>query len=447
LTQTGSNRWRAWPFAAALALRGLIAGGLLWAAGKAAFGAGYWATATVLTGLALVAAADLVRRAGAAERTLQTFAEGLAAGAIERPARRMPGFGDVASAIDRAANRLEHERISRQQQIDELEALVGTVASALFVLSPDGRIAFCNRAARNLAGEEADRLERMRVIGPELGARLAALPPGAREVVRLADGRAALASAAAYAMPGGERRRLIALQTIAGELDAVEMKAWQDLVRTLAHEMMNSLTPVVSLAESLDRMLRAPETDAVEAAGAAQVIARRSAGLMSFVERYRRMTDLPPPKLAPVAMGELVAALGQLMHPMLADRGIDYGASVEPPDLVLTADAEMLEQAALNLLKNAMEAVEGTAGPRIRLACRLDAAGAVVISVADNGPGLPADAEGLFLPFFTTKAAGSGIGLSVVRQVALAHHGRVTARTLGPGAEFALVLPPESVAA
>ena len=441
----GAGRWRGWPFAAGLAARGLVAGALGWAAFKAATGPGYYATALVLLALAVVIAVDLTRQAGLAERTLKNFADALAAGAIERPARKVVGLTDVAHAVNRAADRLEAERLAGQQRLNGLEALVDTVTAALFVLSSDGRIVLANRAAHTLAGEEADRLGRLAVFGPELGAKLQALPPGAHEVVRLTDGRAALASTAAYVVPGGERRQLVSLQTVSGELAAVELKAWRDLARILAHEMMNSLTPIVSLAESLDRILREGGADMGEAASAAQVIARRGAGLMSFVDRYRKLADLPAPSLAPVRLSELAASLGRLFAPMLEGRGVELGFVVEPPHLTILADQDLLEQALVNLLKNAAEALRDGAGGAITLACGLAGDGEVVLSVSDNGPGLPGDVDDLFLPFFTTKAGGSGLGLSLARQVALAHHGRILAEDTGAGATFSLVLPADSV--
>src|SRR5581483_10898556 len=152
----GFERWRGWPFALGLAARGLIAGVLVWAAARAALGPGYYATALVLLGLAAVFAADMVRRARMAERTLQNFADALAAGAVERPARKVVGFGDVAYAVNRAADRLEAERIAGQQRQDGLEALIDTVTAALFVIAPDGRVVLANRAARSLCAEEAD---------------------------------------------------------------------------------------------------------------------------------------------------------------------------------------------------------------------------------------------------------------------------------------------------
>ncbi len=439
---------RASVFALALSVRAVLIGGLAWGAIELVMRAHYYATALVLTGLATIVAVDLARSVTVADRMLKTFADGLAAGAVDRPARPNQAFGALNAAMDRAANTIESERSGRQGQIDSLEALLDTVSAALLVLSPDGAIDFANRGARALGVEVGHRLEKVPAIGAEAAARLLALAPGARDIVRLADGRQMLAAITSFTYPTGGRRRFVSLQSVSGDLDLVELKAWQDLVRILAHEMMNSLTPVVSLAESLDRMLRdrggkgLTAAVAKEAAGAVQVIARRSESLMSFVDRYRRVAELPVPELGVVRLAELTANLGKLIEPMLKERGVAFSSQANPPDLTLRADAELLEQAVLNLLKNAVEAVDGVADPAIELAVRSAADGAVVVSVTDNGRGLPDDVDGLFVPFFTTKAGGSGIGLSIARQVALAHQGRAIAER-GPsgGAVFSLVFP------
>ncbi len=434
----GHGAWRAGPFALGVAARAVIMAGLAFGAVELAVRAHYYATALIMVGVAGVVAADLARAAGAADRILKGFVDGLTAGSVERPARPPRAFGSLSSAISRAADALETERRESHRRIDALEALLDTVSAALFVLKPDGSIVQSNRAARGLAGEAADRLASIPCVGPDTAARMMALGPGGREILRLADGRRMLAAAAAFSLPDGERRVLISLQSLAGELDLVELKAWQDLVRILAHEMMNSLTPIVSLAESLEGLL----ADHGEAASAVQVIARRSVGLMSFVDRYRRVAELPQPELAPVALAELAASLGRLIAPMLAGRGIAYRSEVDPPGLTHMADAELLEQAVLNLLKNAVDAVQDAPEPAIQLICRARPDGFVMISVADNGRGLPEDPEGLFVPFFTTKPGGSGIGLSIARQVALAHQGRVLAeRQDNGGAVVSLVFP------
>jgi C4-dicarboxylate-specific signal transduction histidine kinase len=258
-----------------------------------------------------------------------------------------------------------------------------------------------------------------------------------------------LASASLFSA-GGVDKRVLSLQNIGSELDEAELQAWHDLVRILAHEMMNSLTPIASLAESVRPLVAAMRTDtpaasdqrAADVAGAIDTIARRSAGLMSFVERYRKMAERPQPVLREVRVAGLVQKVEQLMSAVLAGKGIAFAASVEPPQLAIQADAAMLEQALLNLLHNSVDALVQTVDARIEVRCRTEDEG-VTIAVLDNGPGIPADAlQRIFVPFFTTKAGGSGIGLSLARQIAHAHGGRLDAAANPPGgAAFTLFFP------
>ncbi len=438
----GFRLWGPSNFAFGVAIRAVTIAALVWGAGDVAIRFHYYATALVLLAFAGLATANLASHARTADRILATFADGLAGGAIERPARMPAAFSDLGAAIDRAADRLDADRTDRQRRNDLLESMLDTVGAALFVIRPDGAIEQSNHAARLLAREAAARFTDIRVLGPDAVARVMALAPGGREILRLADGRRVLASVAGFALPGGQTRRLVSLQSVSGELAAVEVGAWQDLVRILAHEMMNSLTPIVSLAESLEDLLNDHPGASNETAAAVQVIARRSQGLMSFVDRYRKVAELPAPRRVAIHLSDLMAGLDQLFEPMLRARGVAYASEVRPQDLVLCADPEMLEQALVNLVKNAAEAVEGIAEPSVTIVFRHAEEGLVELMVSDNGRGLPDDLDRLFVPFFSTKTGGSGIGLNIARQVAIAHHGRALARRGAPrGAVFSLILP------
>ncbi|HTB66027.1 MAG TPA: ATP-binding protein, partial [Steroidobacteraceae bacterium] len=365
----------------------------------------FYATALVVILCAALVVADLVRVVGHADRSTQRFLESLSAGALEAPAPDPSTSGPVLPAFDRARQYLQEDRRAQRQGSDYLQTLLDTVPAALIVVTADGALRMVNRAAHRLLGEPAPRLEQLPALGATTAGLLALLPPGAQQIVRLANGTPLLASASQFTVPGATAQRLICLQRLAGDLDAVEHKAWDDMARVLAHEMMNSLTPIASLSESLDALLRTGgHTE--EVAAALEAIRRRSSGLMRFVERYRKVAELPEPLPQTLLLKSVLAGVEQLLAPALAQGHISYASSVSPPQLTVRADADLLEQALINLLRNAAEAVGGQSGARIEVACGIDGR-LCFIEVADNGPGLTETArEQLFVPFFTTKAGG-----------------------------------------
>jgi signal transduction histidine kinase len=329
------------------------------------------------------------------------------------------------------------EERARAQQLDQALALLDAVTVALFTLDPEGGIRFANRAARGLIGEAA-RLEDA-LDGPA-AAEILALPVGGRRIVTLSDGRSVLIWVGAFSTPEAGPQRLVSLQAVAGELDAVQVGAWHAMTRVLAHEMMNALTPVASLAESLARM--AGSDTRREVGAAADTIARQSRHLIDFVERYRAIADLPAPALAPLDLTTFLADMKALGEAQLSARGIAF--SVAPPlaAVPLEADAGLLRQALLNLLRNAGDAVAEGGGGKVRLACAVDS-GELRFEVQDDGPGIPPERiEEIFVPFYTTREGGAGIGLALARQIALAHGGRLTAAPNGGrGMTFALSIP------
>jgi nitrogen fixation/metabolism regulation signal transduction histidine kinase len=401
-----------------------------------------WATALVLAGVLAVVVLDLVRSTRSADRTLAQFIDGLMAEGYERPTTPT-GLSELGVAIGGALDRLAATRAERQQRADFMEALADTVAASLLVMDDHGAVTAVNRAARVSLGAGAGPISAIPALGAETARRLKDLPVGAREIVRMADQRAMLAQVSGFTVGTGSRR-LIALQSVSGDLDAVEVKAWQDLVRVLAHEMMNSLTPICSLSENIAARVGEADTPTARAEiiEAAEVIGRRGHGLMHFVERYRRLTDAPPAVKTRTAVTDLVRDLDRLAAAMIGADAIDYSSAVQPSWLTLDADPDLLEQAAINLLKNAVDAVRGRPDARVRLTCTLEE-DYVALTVIDNGPGLPlADPDGVFVPFFTTKEGGSGIGLTLARQIALEHGGRLEHRAAAPhGAIFQLLLP------
>jgi two-component system nitrogen regulation sensor histidine kinase NtrY len=432
------DRARANPFVLRLTAGATAVGLLAWLLLELLLHTHLYATALIVAGALFLVAYSLMKAVARADGVMADVLDSLAVGRTDSLLRPMRGFPALARAVEAASKRLHQESLQRQTERDALKALLDTAPTALLVLHTDARVELVNRMAFALAGRDVDRLADIDALGHQAITTISELPPGGRAIIAMADERKMFVSASQFLHPDGRRSRLIALQNIAGELDVVEQKAWRDLIRVLAHEMMNSLTPIASLSETLSRR---PEADQ-ESAEALQVIARRSANLLGFVDRYRAVAELPEPVLRPVRLSALAHDIGQLVRGGPAGERVSFTSAIEPADLMLMADPQLLEQAIINLVKNALDATAEAQAPVICLSC-VGAEERIVIAVADNGEGVdPEKVEAIFVPFFSSRSGGSGIGLSLARQIVLAHGGQLTVRANAPrGSIFEMNLP------
>lgn len=360
-----------------------------------------------------------------------------------------PSFADLKSAFEDVMVRFRDARIEREEQRRYLETLVEHVPVAIVALHDDGAVDLLNNAARRLFNASATTaVDRLVAYGAVFQRDIAQSKAGERMVTRIElDGvQRHLILSTTQITVAGTVLRLVTLQDIQSELDWNELSAWQDMARVLSHEIMNSLTPIASLARTADEMVddlarrTAAEDELVADIHAAiRTVARRSDGLMRFVRSYRQFTQMPPPSLRPVGLREYFQRLEKLLLTEWAGRGIELHVAAAN-GLTVLADDTLLDQAVINLLRNAADAASAGEAPKVWLDARLSDRGRPVIEIGDNGPGVDeALGEKIFLPFFTTKPEGSGIGLALARQVMLVHKGAITASVRpGGGALFRL---------
>ena len=337
--------------------------------------------------------------------------------------------------------------IEQQRLVDaalDLETRLEHAPIALFGIDGaggDGAVAPLNANARKLVapGRASDLADLYRQLAAQTGER--------RVLMQFETERGterALATVSLLTVQG-RARRLAALMPVESELEAEALHAWRQLVRVLTHEIMNSLTPVASLSRTARDVVEEarpglPPDVAADLGTALDAIGRRAGSLADFVASYRDLSNVPAARPERVALGALFARLDALVGPAWRARGGAAAFTVEPASLELMADPGQLEQALINLLKNAFEATAASHGGHVRVSARLVRGARLRIEVADDGPGVPeALAAHIFTPFFTTKKQGGGIGLAMVRQLVHGSGGAVRyARSVGQGARFVI---------
>jgi len=254
-----------------------------------------------------------------------------------------------------------------------------------------------------------------------------------------------LLSATAF-QTDGKKYKLIAFQNVNEALDETESKAWQKLLSVMTHEIMNSIAPISSLADTLKNRLQSvthlsnEEGSIDDLELGIDTIKRRSEGLLKFAETYRNLNKITKPNLRKVYIRDLFESMHHLMQPTLAQKNIEMEIILKDPDLPLEADTNLIEQVLINLVVNAIEAVKERPEPRIVLSAYLSNNKKTVIRVADNGMGMSEEVlDKIFIPFFSTKKHGSGIGLSLCKQIIMLHRGNIQVHSVeGEGTAFLL---------
>lgn len=345
-------------------------------------------------------------------------------------------FKDLNIAFNEVLEAFRKARSEKEEQGQYLNTVVQQVRTGILSFDTEGNVQLMNTNAKRFMGvTNIKNIRELIAINPKLYHSINSVEPGKSELYK-GSNELYLTIQATEMRIRGTDVKLITLQNIQPELQKQELEAWQNLTRVLRHEIMNSITPISSLTSTLREILdhdmekkethyELKEEGADDLREGLSTIESRSKGLIKFIDAYREYTSLPKPKIATVRLKELIEHVAKLMRTELKKTKIDFQYSCGSEYLTIQADIEMIEQVLINLLKNAIEALAETENPKLELVGRYDE-NSVLIEIIDNGPGIIKEAlEHIFVPFYTTKRTGSGIGLSLSRQIMQMHNGSI----------------------
>ncbi|MFN3997077.1 sensor histidine kinase [Algoriphagus sp.] len=348
--------------------------------------------------------------------------------------------------------KLKEDQAEKEANYQYFRSVFKHLSIGLITFGENGEIQILNVAAKRILNvDDLKSISDIERINKELHLAIQNLRTGGSELIKIAhpDGIMQLSVYVIELLMRGEKFKLVSLQNIQSELEEKEMEAWQNLVKVLTHEIMNSIAPISSLAGTLkgeieyrmDHNEPLSPTDMEDCLLGITTIEKRSEGLISFVSDFRSLAHIPTPKFGSIGISRLFDQLEVLLQNQLEAYEIKFVKELNPKELILFGDQMQIEQVMINLLQNAIQAVEDSEEKVITLRAFIDEAGKIILEVSDTGKGIEEEALGkIFIPFFTTKKKGSGIGLSLSKQIMRRHKGNIQVRsTLGEGTTFKLI--------
>lgn len=352
-------------------------------------------------------------------------------------------FDELNKAFNEVIRDFQKVRSEKEEHFQYLQSIVQNIDVSILAYQRDGTVEMVNKAAKKLFQVSSLRnIKSLESLSPELVTTLLDISPGENKLVRVQeqDDLLQLAIFATELRIHDKQIILSTIKNIQNVLEEQETEAWQKLIRVLTHEIMNSITPIASLSSTLDIMLKGitgREEDqsidmesVLEIQQALQTINKRSTGLLHFVNTYRNLTRIPKPNFKIFPVKDLITNVQLLMEQELRQNEIKLITSVIPPDIELSADEQLLEQVMINMVKNAIQALNNRPDPKIVIKAFINKRGRLTIQVKDNGQGILKEVlDKIFIPFFTTRPKGSGIGLSLSRQIMRLHGGTITANS------------------
>jgi len=438
-------------FKTGIILRVLLLTGTLFLLIYLVFETSYYVSLALLTLLIGYQVYNLIQFVETTNKQLKRFLEAISYSDFSQNFAAGQFDGSMASlneAFNNIIEKFKQERAAGEESHRYLQTVVQHIGIGLFSFDQTGYVEFINTAAKRLLDlPRLTYVHQLQESHPQVFSAVKNLGNGEQTLINFIqnDQRMQLSAYATEFKMKGSKYKLISLQNINEELEEKEMEAWQNLTQVLAHEIMNSITPIASLSDTVNSMLsenlspghnnqHLTEDTVRDVKEALSTIHNRSLGLMRFVNSYRNFTQIPSPSFEQISVIELLKRVSNLMKGEAKTAGIEVRLSVDPESLEITADPQLIEQALINLVKNAFVALSKTENPTLKLVGKLDRNGRTVIEVIDNGPGIKKSvAEKIFVPFYTTRPTGTergtGIGLSLSRQIMRLHNGSLTLNT------------------
>lgn len=348
--------------------------------------------------------------------------------------------------------KLQEDQAEKEANYQYFRSVFQHLSIGLITFDEEGKVQIVNTAAKRMMNiQQLINIGEVEKINKELHHAINNLRTGGSELIKIAhpDGIMQLSVYVIELVLRDTKFKLVSLQNIQSELEEKEMEAWQNLVRVLTHEIMNSIAPISSLASTvkgdiehkLEDHQMVPPHDLEDYLMAITTIEKRSEGLINFVSDFRSLAHIPTPKFQTIQLKTLFAQLETLLQNQLENNHVQFKTKIEPEELILFGDQHLIEQVLINLIQNAIHAVEDAIEKTISLEAFIDESGKIIIEVSDSGKGIEEEAlSKIFIPFFTTKKKGSGIGLSLSKQIMRRHKGNIQVRSkLGNGTVFKLI--------
>jgi two-component system nitrogen regulation sensor histidine kinase NtrY len=405
-------------------------------------------TPILVAGLIIYQVWSLIRYVDRTNRELASFLESIRYSEFTRSFQisdKSSSFNELNTAFNDVMKDFQQVRSEREEHFHYLQSIVQNIDVSILAYQRDGTVEMINPAAKKLFQVNTLRsIHKLRPLSEKLANTLLAINPGENKLVKVQDEEDIL-QLAIFATEFKVKDKVILLSTIKNiqnVLEEQETAAWQKLIRVLTHEIMNSIAPISSLSSTVESMVKPYVTGDMdkikvdietvkEIQAALQTINKRSTGLMTFVESYRSLTKIPEPNFAVVSMKELVQNVTTLMKKEAQEKNIILTTTLESDTIEVQMDEQMIEQVLINLIKNSVQALKRGKNGTIHIRGFYNKRGRPTIQVIDNGQGILSDViDKVFIPFFTTKRSGSGIGLSLSRQILRLHGGTITAQSI-----------------